>query len=211
MKPPRPLRQPRRAAAGPAARLRQRGALAVEAAIALPILLGVGMIGADMQRIHSERIRVENASGAMALNLAAQPALTAGGLDALAEVAMQGHAGVQQLIVLNVLQSGRIAWAVQRGGARDLCTAPASGGQYTGSLPEDPPDTGESNVDHSTMSMIVVKACRDTTDIPLWGGLMMPDVLETTGIFRATYRTIKLDETLRAESATSGLAYPESS
>ncbi|WP_313458838.1 hypothetical protein [Achromobacter sp.] len=198
MNPPRPSRR------------RQRGALAVEAAITLPILLGVGMIGADMQRIHSERIRVENASGAMALNVAAQPALTVNGLDALAEVAMQGHAGKQQLIIMNVLQSGRIAWALQRGGARDLCTAPASGGQYMGALPEDPPDTGQSNVDNSSMSMIVVKACRDTTDIPLWGGLIMPDLLETTGIFRATSRTIKLDETLRAESVASGLAYPES-
>lgn len=206
----RPMPTATRVAKPVAARRRQRGALAVEAALALPILLGVGMIGADMQRIHSERIRVENAAGAMALNLAAQPELTAGGIDALAEVAMQGHADMQQLIVLNVLQSGRIAWAVQRGGARDLCTAPASGGQYTGALPEDPPDTGESNVDNSTMSMIVVKACRDTADVASWGGLVLPAVLETTGIFRATSRTIKLDETLRAESAATGLAYSES-
>lgn len=96
-------------------RRRQRGTLAVEAAIVLPILLGVGMIGADMQRIHSERIRVENAAGAMALNLAAQPALTSAGVDALAELAMQGHAEMQQLIILNVLQSGRITWALERG------------------------------------------------------------------------------------------------
>ncbi|MEN4922836.1 hypothetical protein ABE485_29475 [Achromobacter spanius] len=202
-------RFPRRAAFGAPSRRRQRGALAVEAAIALPILLGVGMIGADMQRIHSERIRVENSAGAMALNLAAQPALTAGGVDALAQVAMQGHEDMQQLIILNVLQSGRIAWAVERGGARSLCEPPASGGRYTGALPEDPPDTGESNTDNSTMSMIVVKACRDTADISLWAGMPLPEVLETTGIFRATSRTITLDETLRAESAATGLAYSE--
>lgn len=200
---PRPSRH------APAPRRRQRGALAVEAALALPILLGVGMIGADMQRIHSERIRVENAAGAMALNLSAQPALTAGGVDALAQVAMQGHENMQQLIILNVLQSGRIAWALERGGASGLCEAPASGGQYTGLLPQDRPDTGESNVDNSTMSMIVVKACRDTADISLWAGMPLPDLLETAAVFRATSRTITLDETLRAESAASGLAYAE--
>ncbi|WMD18987.1 hypothetical protein RAS12_20485 [Achromobacter seleniivolatilans] len=203
---PRPFR---RAVPAASSRRRQRGALAVEAAIALPILLGVGMIGADMQRIHSERIRVENAAGAMALNLAAQPKLTAGGVDALAELAMQGHTNMQQLIILNVLQSGRIAWALQRGGARALCEAPAAGGRYTGTLPEDRPDTGQSNVDNSTMSMIVVKACRDTTDISLWAGIPLPEVLETTGIFRATSRTITLDEALRAESIATGLAYSE--
>ncbi len=192
-----------------APRRRQRGALAVEAALALPILLGVGMIGADMQRIHSERIRVENAAGAMALNLAAQPSLTASGVDALAQVAMQGHEDMQQLIILNVLQSGRIAWALQRGGAGGLCEAPASGGRYTGDLPEDPPDTGASNADNSTMSMIVVKACRDTADISLWAGMPLPELLETAAIFRATSRTITLDETLSAESAATGLAYAE--
>jgi len=190
-------------------RRRQRGALAVEAALALPILLGVGMIGADMQRIHSERIRVENAAGAMALNIAAQPSLTAAGVDMLAQLAMQGHEEMQQLIILNVLESGRIAWALQRGGAGDLCDAPASGGQYTGVLPQDRPDTGESNVDNSTLSMIVVKACRDTADISIWAGMPLPDLLQTAAVFRATSRTITLDETLRAESVASGLAYAQ--
>lgn len=192
-----------------APRRRQRGALAVEAALALPILLGVGMIGADMQRIHSERIRVENAAGAMALNIAAQPALTASGVDALARIAMQGHEDMQQLIILNVLESGRIAWALQRGGAEGLCDAPASGGQYTGVLPQDRPDTGESDVDNSTMSMIVVQACRGTADISLWAGMPLPALLQTAAVYRATSRTITLDETLRAESVASGLAYAQ--
>lgn len=200
---PRPPRRP------PAARRRQRGALAVEAALVLPILLGVGMIGADMQRIHSERIRVENAAGAMALNLAAQRSLTAGGVDALARLAMQGHEDMQQLIILHVLQSGRIEWALRRGGADDLCEAPASGGRYTGALPQDPPEAAQGAADNSTLSMIVVKACRGTGDISLWAGLPLPEVLETGAIFRATARTITLDDTLRAESVASGLAYAE--
>jgi hypothetical protein len=109
----------------PCNRARQRGALAVEAAIALPLLIAVGLIGSDMQRIHTERIRLENASGSMALNIAMQPELSRAGIDALASVAMQGHEQFQHLIVLQVLQSGRISWALQRGGAQQLCEPPA--------------------------------------------------------------------------------------
>ena len=187
----------------------QHGALAVETALVLPILLGIGLIGSDMMRIHVERIRIENAAGTMALNLAAQPELTAAGLDALAEAAMQGHSDHQQLIILNVRQSGRIAWALQRGGASSLCKALAKGGLYSGSLPEQRPseEGQDGDADNSTLSMIVVRACRDTRDIALSGGLTLPSVLDTTSIFRATSTEITLDDTLQAESKASGLAY----
>lgn len=189
---------------------RQLGAFAVEAALALPILIGVGFIGADMQRIHTERIRLENVAGATAVNLAAQPALSLAGVDALANIAMQGHAEDQQLIVLNVLQSGRIAWALQRGEASDLCEALSEGGLYSGTLPEEMPDSDDSTnekQDTSTLSMIVVRACRDTSGITLSGGLVMPRVIDTTAIFRATTIEIALDNDLQAESDASGLAY----
>ncbi|VFR32975.1 hypothetical protein ANDA3_0775 [plant metagenome] len=195
----------------PSLRRLQRGAFAVEAALALPILIGVGVIGADMQRIHSERIRVENAAGVLAVNIAAQRRLTTAGIDVLADVAMQGHEAMQQLYILNVLQSGRVAWALRRGGADALCDAPVAGGVYTGQLPEDPP-AGNSNaaVDNSTMSLIVVKTCRDTGDIALSSGVMLPAVLETLTLFRATNKTITLDTPLTDESRASGLAFPQS-
>ena len=45
--------------------------------------------------------------------------------------------------------------------------------------------------------------------LSLGPGLPLPEVLETGAIFRATARTITLDDTLRAESVASGLAYAE--
>lgn len=195
------------------ARRWQRGALAVEAALALPILIAAGLIGSDMQRIHTERIRLENAAATMALNLAAQPELSAAGLDALAEAAMQGHEQNQQLIVLDVLQSGRIAWALQRGGDTGLCEAPAAGGHYSDELPESLPEDArdeDEDGDASGLAMIVVVACRATADVALSGALVMPELLRTTSLYRATHKTITLDTTLQAESDASGLAYSES-
>ncbi len=188
---------------------RQRGSVAVETALALPILLGVGLLGSDMQRIHTERIRLENAAGSMALTIAAQPQLSVAGLDALAAAAMQGHSDAQQLIVMSVRPSGRVDWLLQRGGADGLCPAPASGGVYAGALPEDPPE--QADEDTATLSMVVVLACRDTRAVALSGALPMPDLLQTASIFRATAQNIELDEVLQAESDASGLAYSEPS
>lgn len=188
--------------------------VAVEAALALPILLGVGLLGADMQRIQTERIRLENAAGAMAVNLAAQPELSAAGLNALSAAAMQGHESSQQLLILSVRQSGRVNWALRRGGADGLCQAQAMQGRYTGALPEDPPasDAGNSGSnDASTLSMVVVRACRDASSILLSSGIVIPSLLDTTAIYRAGTVDITLDEALQNESKASGLAYSDSS
>ena len=187
---------------------RQLGAFAVEAALALPVLIGVGLIGSDMQRLHTERIRVENAAGVLAVNVANQQHLTSAGVDALALLAMQGHERAQQITILNVRQSGRVAWALQRGGAQDLCDPPAEGGIYNGELPVDPPpNSSDAAVDNSRMSLIVVQACRDTTDILLSGGIVMPGVLQTQTMFRAVAPIITLDDILTTESRASGLAF----
>lgn len=187
-----------------------RASVAVETALALPILIGVGVLGADMQRIQTERIRLENAAGTMALNLAAQPTLSAAGLDALSDTAMQGHASTQQLIILNVRQSGRVNWALLRGGARELCEAQVIQGLYTGTLPERPPEQEEDeagNGDASELALMVVRACRDTEEILLTSELVMPYTLDTTAIYRTTATSIVLDDALQTESDASGLAY----
>lgn len=191
-----------------------RATVAVETALVIPMLIGVGVLGADIQRVQTERIRLENAAGAMALNLAAQEELSAAGLKALSAVAMQGYEASQQLIILNVSQSGRVNWALQRGGASDLCDAQAMQGLYTGTLPEEPPedsDGGNDSSDASTLSMLVVRACRDTEEILLTSGLTMPSTLDTTAIYRARTAKITLDETLQNESDASGLAYSKES
>lgn len=189
-----------------AARRRQRGALAVEAALALPILIGVGLLGADMQRIHTERIRLESTAGVMAMNLAAQRELTQGGLDDLAKVAMQGHENDQLMYLLSVRLDGSVAWGLKRGGAEGLCDAPAAGGQYLGTLPDD----SRRGDDTAAPSMIVVRACRATGDVSLFSGLVIPDTLQTDTLFPASNAAITLDEALQTESNASGLAQPDS-
>lgn len=186
-----------------------RATVAVEAALTLPILISVGVMAADIQRIQTERIRLENAAGLMALNLAAQPELSAAGLEALSAVAMQGHEASQQLIILSVRQSGRINWALQRGGASDLCEPQAMQGLYSGDLPEDPPASSAGGSDTSALSMLVVRVCRNTEEILLTSGLAMPATLDTTAIFPARSSEIPLDKKLQDESDASGLAYSE--
>ncbi|SAI74696.1 Flp pilus assembly protein TadG [Bordetella ansorpii] len=189
-----------------AARRRQRGAFAVEAALALPILIGAGLLGADMQRIHTERIRLESTAGVVAVNLAAQRELTQGGLDELARIAMQGHENDQLMYLLSVRLDGTVAWGVTRGGAEGLCEAPAAGGQYLGTLPDD----SRRGDDTAAPSMIVVRSCRGTGDVSLFSGLVLPDMLQTDTLFPATNAAITLDEPLQAESDGSGLARTDS-
>lgn len=192
----------KRAAARAGRQARQRGAFAVEAALVLPILLGVGLLGADIQRIHTERIRLENTAGTLAVNLAAQRELTGAGLDALAKVAMQGHEADQQIYVLNVQVDGSVSWGLIRGGAENLCEAPAVGGIYEGTLPDD------SRRDDTTAApgMVMVRSCRRTDEVALFSGLGIPDVLKTDAIFPSSHRTIKLDTELQGESDANGLA-----
>lgn len=199
----------RRSASAP-----QRGSVAIEAALAIPILIGVGLIGADMQRIHTERIRVESTAGTLALNVAAQPFLTAAGFDALASASMQGHSDAQRLTVLYIAPSGRITWALQRGGASGLCEPPAAAGLYTGNWPgtERPngqaPDTDDPGA--VTRPQIAVQVCRSTRDIPMNIGLDIPDVIQTQVIYPAAFSPLELDDVLAAESGATGLAYSAS-
>lgn len=181
----------------------QRGAVAVEAALTVILLIGVALIASDMHRIGIERTRLENAASSAALNIAAQPTLTKPGLDGLVEIVMQGHSEYQHLVIMNVMQSGRINWLLERGGAPGLCEPPSDGVSYTGELPEDAPEGGEgesADDDGSTTSMIVVQACRSTEDIFAHGGLSFPEVLRVESIYRVSARKVALDEELQNEN-----------
>lgn len=187
----------------------QRGAAAVEAALGIALLTGVFILAADMARIGIERARLENAAGSAALNIATQTKLTQAGLDALAKVAMQGYEDQQELVILNVLQSGRIQWGVRRGSDQGICPELSAGGVYNGTLPEDPPTTSStsaSSTDASTMSLIVVEACRDTRNVAL-STLSMPSPLSVRSAFRATSSVVSLDDALQSESDATGLSY----
>ena len=182
----------------------KRGSVAVEAALMLSMLLGVGFLAADMHRVSIERTRLEGTASSAALNISAQPMLTKHGLDALSDVIMQGHTEMQQMIIMNVLQSGRINWSLTRGGATDLCEADSEGGYYNGELPEDPPEEETENEgageSPDTVSFVVVQACRSTADISSYGGIVIPQILRVDSVYRANARKIDLDEQLQEEN-----------
>lgn len=192
---------------------RQRGSLAIEAALMLPLLIGIGVLGADLQRVHTERIRLEKAAGSLGINVAAQPALTKPGLDRLAAITLQGHEEVQQITVMYVEPNGRVRWAVQRGGAGNLCAAPIKGGIYSGTWPGEKRPDGRTddneapNPEALSRGQIAVQACRDTTAIQLSSGLVLPTVIETQAIYPAFISGLLFDKELLIESHATGLAY----
>jgi uncharacterized membrane protein len=191
---------------------RQAGAIAVEAALGLPVLLGVGLIGADMHRVGIERAQIEQAAGSAAITLAAQSRLTAAGLQGLVDVLTLGRPQNYQVTVMNVSQSGRVNWGFRRGEAGELCESMSDGRDYLGELPEDSPeeDSGSGGEDAGTLSMVVVQVCRGSADIALSGGIVLPGVLGVRVINRAVAREIELDEALREESEANGLSTGES-
>lgn len=190
----------------------QAGVIAVEAALGLPIMIGIGLIGADMHRVGIERAQIEQAAGSAAITLAAQSQLTEAGLQGLVDVLTLGRPQDYQVVILNVLQSGRVNWGFQRGEAGELCESQSDGRDYLGDLPEDPPeDSGSSSDDDgSTLSMVIVQVCRSSTDITLSGGIVLPDVLGARVIYRAAVQTIELDDALQEESEANGLSTSES-
>ncbi|THF67245.1 hypothetical protein E6C76_02380 [Pseudothauera nasutitermitis] len=196
-------RQPRRA--------RQLGSIAVEAALLLPMLLGIGLVGTDMHRVGIERAQIEQAAGSAAITLAAQSQLTEAGLQGLIDVLTLGRPQNYQVEIMNVMQSGRVNWGFERGEAGELCASMSNGRDYLGELPEDPPeeDGDSGDDDASTLSMVVVQVCRKSSDLALTGGVVLPDTLGVRVIYRAVALKIALDEALQEESQANGLSTSE--
>lgn len=190
---------------------RQRGSLAVEVALLMSLLFGVGVVGSDMYRVGVTRAELEQRNGSLTLTLAMQQEITESGLQALAAVGTQDAPTRYQLLILNVLQSGKVNWGFKRGAGGALCDLPVSEGLYTGELPEAmPAEQGDGSDDASTFSYIVVHSCRSTGDITLAGGVSLPEVLQVRTVQRAITLKPTLDESLTNENKATGLAYSES-
>jgi hypothetical protein len=192
--------------------VRQRGSFAVEAALMIPILFGVGVVGSDMYRIGITRAELEQRNGSMGLTLAMQGQLTESGLQVLVDVGTQDAPTRYQVLILNVLQSGKVNWGFKRGQGGALCDVPVSAGRYTGTLPEALPEArdSDSSADSSTFSYIVVRSCRNTDDISLAGGVSWPQVLQVNSLQRSVVLNPELDEALTTENKATGLADSES-
>ena len=184
---------------------RESGSIAVETALGITFLVSTAVILSDMHQIGIERERLEAGAGSIAVNAAQRPKLTQYGLDALVDASLETETRDTEVIIMNVLQSGAVQWMIRRGDGAMLCELNVEGKYFTGELPVDPPENSgegndESDVDGSTMSMIVVDVCRRTAGFELGKHLRLPRVIQVENIYRSNNREIKLDEALEEEN-----------
>ncbi|WP_033577151.1 hypothetical protein [Dickeya chrysanthemi] len=179
-------------------RQQQHGVVAVETALAFPILLASAALVADILTVELEREHLEQRAGAITSVLAMQKNLTGQGLQGLLEATIpDSGVGNYQVTITNVLQTGEVYWQLTRGNDTRICTdnQAVSGGRYPGALPEVNAEEGK-----ETISMIVVELCRQGNDINLLGGLSLTNMLQASAVNRVTRNTLTLDEALAAEA-----------
>lgn len=176
----------------------QRGSLAVETALALPILLAAGALVTDLVTVELARERLEQRAGAIVSVLSMQSDLTRQGLEGLLSATLpENEVGNYQLNISNVRQNGEVYWQLNRGNATAVCedNLAVPGARYPGALPEVDEETGKNNV-----SMIVVEMCRQGRDITMLGGLPLANTLNVSAVNRLTRNTLRLDDDLAAEA-----------
>ena len=176
----------------------QRGVVAVETALALPILLAAGALVADIVTVELEREHLEQRAGALTSVLAMQRTLTEQGLEGLLDATIpETGTGTYQIIISNVRQTGEVYWQLNRGNSDNLCTENQTppGARYPGELPEVDAEYGKENV-----SMVVVELCRQGKDINLLGGLSLTNMLQASAVNRVTRSVLRLDKTLADEA-----------
>ena len=178
----------------------KKGSVAVETALGVTMLFGVATILVDMHTSGLERVRLETGAGEMAQSVAAQVELTKYGLDALTTAAFQSQTRDTEIIIMNVLQSGRINWMLHRGDGAALCELDVDGDRFTADLPVDSPEESEDETDVSEMSMVVVEACRRTSLLKSEDKMVFPRLIQVRNIYRAGQLQINLDEALTDEN-----------
>lgn len=181
-----------------------RGSVTVEAAFGLIFFIVIIYAVADYHAISSLREEVEEASGSIALNISTQDKLTQQGFDALVTASLQNNTRDTDVVVLQVLQSGKINWMLERGDEAQLCQVDVDGRYFTGDLPEDPPDNSQAGEDEDTdmseLAMVVVYVCRNTHNLNRVGKFVFPNIVSVQNINRSLKKTIELDEALKKEN-----------
>ncbi|MEH0834051.1 hypothetical protein [Pectobacterium cacticida] len=176
----------------------QRASIAVETALALPIVLAAGMLFADFYSINLERSRMEQRAGALASVLALQKSLTTDGLSGLLNsVLPDANLGDYQLLISNVRQTGMVNWQLSRGNTPGLCAGSETppGESYVPDLPERDVEKGSENT-----TMLLVEWCREGKDLGLLGGMALGGLLHVSAVNRVAIGAIELDETLAKEA-----------
>ncbi|MCL2893173.1 hypothetical protein [Brenneria tiliae] len=176
----------------------RRGSATVETALALPIVLAIGTLCADIYSVNLERERMEQRAGAIVSVLSRQRDLTQEGLQGLLDAVLpqESEQGEYQLLISNVRQTGALYWQLNRGSSQNVCpdNQAAYGASYPGELPEKEEDGSES------VAMLVVELCRQGRDISLLGGLSLSNLLHVTQVNRTADGVIALDLALGSEA-----------
>ncbi|WP_246494579.1 TadE/TadG family type IV pilus assembly protein [Brenneria izadpanahii] len=176
----------------------RRASVTVETALALPIVLALGTLCADIYTVGLERERMEQRAGAVVSLLAMQQELTEEGLQGLLDVVSPEDLSTNyQLLISNVRQTGEVYWQLNRGNSGELCPGNlvGYGEQYPGDLPEKDVASGSEDI-----SMMVVELCREGKDISLIGGLSLTNLLHVTAVNRVARGVIALDDALMQEA-----------
>lgn len=176
----------------------KRASVAVETALALPIVLAIGTLCADIYTVGLERERMEQRAGAIVSILGMQQELTEEGLQGLLDAVLPEEGmGNYQLLISNVRQTGEVYWQFNRGDSDKICAdnQAAYGDIYPGDLPEKDEEDGS-----ATVSMVVVELCREGKDISLAGGLSLSNLLHVSLVNRTGDGVITLDAALGQEA-----------
>ncbi|MEC5342907.1 hypothetical protein ABRZ24_09885 [Brenneria populi] len=176
----------------------KRASVTVETALALPIVLAIGALCADIYTVGLERERMEQRAGAIVSILGMQQELTEEGLQGLLDAVLpEDGMGNYQLLISNVRQTGEVYWQLERGNADNICADNQAGyGEiYPGELPEKDEEDGSEIV-----AMVVVELCREGKDISLAGGLSLSNLLHVSLVNRTGDGVITLDAALGQEA-----------
>nr|WP_240634987.1 hypothetical protein [Brenneria salicis]NMN92703.1 Flp pilus assembly protein TadG [Brenneria salicis ATCC 15712 = DSM 30166]RBP62459.1 Flp pilus assembly protein TadG [Brenneria salicis ATCC 15712 = DSM 30166] len=185
----------------------RQASAAVETALALPIVLAVGALCADIYSVGLERERMEQRAGALVSIVGMQQELTQEGLQGLLDAVLpEQDLGNYQLLVSNIRQTGEVYWQLDRGNADGVCgdSVAAYGATYPGDLPEKDAESGSELV-----SLVVVEWCREGKDISLLGGLSLSNLLHVRLVNRVGNGVITLDTALGREAGQPEEEYEE--
>ncbi|NIE73211.1 hypothetical protein F3J44_25875 [Pantoea sp. Tr-811] len=194
----------------------QRGSASVEAALIMPILIGVTLLGADLYTLHQARSYLEQSAHTLASTLGVQSTLDANGLQALVDEATRMTARLNtdldpvpfELIVSKVEPDRSMAWRpLHRGGASGICRANSAGAQYTGELPEVPraaDDDSDDEASDTDSSVVVVQLCTEVDRLVLSSLVLTDKTLQVQAVSRLQHGTPTLDKALTQEVMPQG-------
>jgi hypothetical protein len=192
----------------------ENGSAAVEAALIMPIIIGITLLSADLYTLHQARSYLEQSAHTIAATLSAQTRLDNNGLQALVDEATRMTARLNngqdpvpfELIISKVEQDRSMNWRpLHRGDATGVCTPNNTGTMFTGELPQVPraaDDDSEEN--DSDTSVVVVQLCSEVDKLMLSTLVLADNTMQVQAVSRLQHGTPTLDKALTQELVVQG-------